>query len=61
MGLMLKRLNVLAPLGALLFLATAGSAFAAEGPRPWQMGFRKAATPTMEKITEFHQMKQKHI
>jgi cytochrome c oxidase subunit 2 len=56
MGLMLKRLNVLAPLGALLFLATAGSAFAAEGPRPWQMGFRKAATPTMEKITEFHDL-----
>jgi cytochrome c oxidase subunit II len=56
MGFMLKRLNVLAPLGALLLLATAGSAFAAEGPRPWQMGFRKAATPVMEKITEFHDL-----
>ena len=56
MGFMLKRLNVLAPLGALLLLATTGSAFAAEGPRPWQMVFRDAATPTMEKITEFHDL-----
>ena len=56
MGFMLKRLNVLAPLGALLLLATAGSAYAAEGPRPWQMGFRKAATPVMEQITEFHDL-----
>ena len=57
MGFMLKRLNVLAPLGALLFMATAGSAFAAdEGPRPWQMVFRDAASPTMEKITEFHDL-----
>jgi len=56
MGFMLKRLNVLAPLGAFLLLATTGSAFAAEGPRPWQMVFRDAATPTMEKITEFHDL-----
>jgi cytochrome c oxidase subunit 2 len=56
MGFMLKRLNVLAPLGTLLLLATTGSAFAAEGPRPWQMVFRDAATPTMEKITEFHDL-----
>ena len=55
-GFMLKRLNVLASLGAFLLSATAGSAFAAEGPRPWQMVFRDAATPTMEKITEFHDL-----
>lgn len=36
-----------------LFAAFAGSAFA-DYPRPWQVGFQEAATPVMEKITEFH-------
>ena len=41
--------------GALSSLASAGSAYAADGqPSPWQLGFQKAATPIMEQITSFH-------
>ena len=33
----------------------AGSVNAAE-PKPWQMNFQPAATPVMEKITDFHNL-----
>ena len=36
------------------FLNTANIAFAGGGPKPWQLGFRPPATPTMEKIVDFH-------
>ncbi len=43
------------------FLITAFAAFMASGanaaePKPWQMNFQPAATPVMEKITEFHNL-----
>ena len=36
------------------FLNTANIGFAGAGPQPWQLGFRPPATPTMEKIEDFH-------
>ena len=36
------------------FLNTANIGFAGTGPQPWQLGFRPPATPTMEKIVDFH-------
>ena len=36
------------------FLNTANIGFAGAGPQPWQLGFRPPATPTMEKIVDFH-------
>ena len=36
-----------------MIAACAGNAFA-DYPRPWQLGFQEAATPVMEKITEYH-------
>jgi cytochrome c oxidase subunit 2 len=38
-----------------LTLSVAGPALA-DKPRPWQMGLQDAATPTMEKITDFHNL-----
>ncbi|MDP6259640.1 MAG: cytochrome c oxidase subunit II [Rhodospirillales bacterium] len=43
------------------FLIAAFAAFMASGanaaePKPWQMNFQPAATPVMEKITEFHNL-----
>ena len=42
----------------LLFLACFfgfySSVLANGGPKPWQMDFRPAATPTMEKVVAFH-------
>jgi len=55
MGFMLKRLNVLASLGAFFILAGMGSSMAGE-PRPWQMGFQPAASPTMAQINDFHNL-----
>ena len=48
---MIKRLRVLAPLIAAC--AAAGSALAAT-PEPWRLGFQAAASPVMERISEFH-------
>ena len=36
------------------FLNTAKFGFADGGPKPWQLGFRPPATPTMEKVVDFH-------
>ena len=36
------------------FFSALGSAFADGGPKEWQMNFRPAATPTMEKVVAFH-------
>jgi len=38
-----------------LIAGAAGTAWA-EGPRNWEMGLREAASPTMERITEFHDL-----
>ena len=48
---MVKRLSVLASLVAAC--AAAGSALAAT-PEPWRLGFQAAASPVMERISEFH-------
>ena len=48
---MIRRLRVLAPLIAMC--AAAGSALAA-APEPWRLGFQAAASPVMERISEFH-------
>lgn len=50
---MIKRLRVLAPLIATC--AVAGSALAAV-PEPWRLGFQAAASPVMERISEFHNL-----
>lgn len=42
-------------LAALVAAAAAGPAFAA-GPEMWEMTLQPAATPTMERITEFHSL-----
>lgn len=47
---MIKRLAAIA---AFLFAAFAGPALAGE-PLPWQIGFQEAASPSMERINEFH-------
>ena len=36
------------------FFSVFGYALADGGPKPWQMDFRPAATPTMEKVVAFH-------
>ena len=50
---MSKRLRILAPLIATC--AAAGSALAA-APEPWRLGFQAAASPVMERISEFHNL-----
>ena len=50
---MVKRLSVLASLIAAC--AVAGSALAAV-PEPWRLGFQAAASPVMERISEFHNL-----
>jgi len=52
---MIKRLHVLATLAALAIITASGDALAAQ-PKPWQIGFQDAATPVMERITEFHDL-----
>ncbi|MBT3238496.1 MAG: cytochrome c oxidase subunit II [Rhodospirillaceae bacterium] len=52
---MFKRLHVLATLAAVAFFTFSGAAFA-DQPKPWQIGFQDAASPVMEKITEFHDL-----
>jgi cytochrome c oxidase subunit 2 len=47
--------NLLATAGPLLTGLASVSAFAAE-PVRWQLGFQPAATPVMERITDFHQL-----
>ena len=36
------------------FFSFFGFVLADGGPKPWQLGFRPPATPTMEKVVEFH-------
>ena len=43
----------IAALAAFLLAAFAGPALA-DFPRPWQMGFQDAASPSMERIVDFH-------
>ncbi len=52
---MFKRLNVFAPILALISFVSAGSAVAAE-PKPWQIGLQPAASPVMERIHDFHNL-----
>lgn len=39
---------------ATLLVMTFGGAAVASEPKPWQLGFQPAASPTMEQITDFH-------
>ncbi len=55
MEVMLNRLRVLVRLVAPFLVVLAGSASAAQ-PRPWQMDLQPAATPVMERLTEFHNL-----
>ncbi|MGB0671992.1 MAG: cytochrome c oxidase subunit II [Rhodospirillales bacterium] len=41
--------------GLAAVLASAGTALA-DQPKPWQMGFQEAATPTMERVTDFNML-----
>jgi len=52
---MFKRLQVMAALSAFAIITVSGGAFAAQ-PKPWQIGFQEAASPVMERITEFHDL-----
>ena len=36
------------------FFSFFGHVLADGGPKPWQMNFRPAVTPTMEKVVAFH-------
>ncbi len=50
-------MKILPRIGTCLFAMTAGMTPAlAAGPRDWQLGFRDAASLTMERITEFHNL-----
>lgn len=50
----IRRIGVMA--GVLTLAAAFAGAASAGKPRNWQMGFQDAATPTMERITEFHDL-----
>jgi len=41
---------------ATLVAGVAGATAFASEPEPWQLGFQPAATPVMERITDFHQL-----
>ncbi len=45
--------SVAAALASLTSILTAGSALA-DQPRPWEMGFQAAATPTMDRVESLH-------
>ena len=51
---MLKIIRVHAPALVLGAISTAGDALAAGRSEPWQMWFQPAASPVMERITDFH-------
>ena len=55
MEVILNRMKVLAPFGAPFLVVSAGSASAAR-PQPWQMTLQPAATPVMERLTDFHNL-----
>ena len=46
----------LAALAAFLLTIISGAAFADGIPTEWQVGFQEAASPSMERITDFHNM-----
>jgi cytochrome c oxidase subunit 2 len=46
----------LAAIAAFLLTIMSGAAFADGIPTDWQMGFQEAASPSMERITEFHNL-----
>jgi cytochrome c oxidase subunit 2 len=46
----------LAALAAFLLTIMSGAAFADGIPTEWQVGFQEAASPSMERITDFHNM-----
>ena len=53
---MIQRLTILAPMTVLSIFGAAGNAFAGGRSEPWQMWFQPAASPVMERITEFHNL-----
>ena len=53
---MIQRLIILAPMTALSVFGATGNAFAQGRSGPWQMWFQSAASPIMERITEFHNL-----
>lgn len=48
-----RTLSVLA-LAAIATALAASHGWAANGPRPWELGFRPAATPVMQRLVAFH-------
>jgi cytochrome c oxidase subunit 2 len=55
MEVILNKVRALVPLAAPFLVVLAGSASAAQ-PQPWQMKLQPAASPVMERLTEFHNL-----
>ena len=54
----MKVLSRLTAIAVAALFASAGAAFAGLGqPTPWQLGLQDAASPVMERITSFHNLR----